>query len=298
MTIEFFIGPLIGGIIGLITNSIAIRMLFRPLKPVKIFGFTLPFTPGLIPKEKTRIAKSLGNVVAKTLVNEAVLKKGLLSKEMDDKIINWLERWIEKNRDSDQTLREILFSFTGEEQGLELTDDVKSKVIRVSYERMSGLHLGDLLSEVAVTEIVTNLQGSMFAMFINDTLINSAKVKIAEIIENLVETRGEEILENIVNTETDNLLDLKLCDLYNRYEERIPKLMEWALGTYHKIVEKNIGTMLHALDLSQLVENQINGFDVLEFEKIILDIMSKELAAIVWLGGLLGCIMGLLMSVV
>ena len=56
MDLSFFIGPIIGGIIGLITNGIAIRMLFRPLKAIKVWGLTLPFTPGLIPKEKPRIA--------------------------------------------------------------------------------------------------------------------------------------------------------------------------------------------------------------------------------------------------
>lgn len=296
MDFSFFIGPIVGAIIGLITNGIAIRMLFRPLKAVKIFGLKLPFTPGLIPKEKARIAKSLGNVVAGTLVNEEVVKKGLLSKEMDEKIINALDRWIEKKHDSEQTLREVLFSFTGEEQGLELMEKANAKIISLSYQRMTGLQLGELLSEVAVTEIVSNLQGSMFAMLINDSLIHSAKVKISELIENMIDSKGEEILENIVNTEIENLLDSKLCDLYHRYEERVPEARDWVLNTYHQVVEKNIGTALHALDLSQLVEDQINGFDVLEFEKIILEIMSKELAAIVWLGGLLGGIMGLFMS--
>ncbi|WP_115028440.1 DUF445 domain-containing protein [Acetobacterium bakii] len=267
MTIELFIGPLIGGIIGLITNGIAIRMLFRPLKAIKLLGFTLPFTPGLIPKEKNRIAKSLGNVVAGTLVNEAVVKKGLLSQEMDEKITRALNTWIEKNHDSEQTLREILFSFTGEEQGLDLLDKTTTKITSLSYERMNNLQLGNVLSEVAVVEIVSNLQGSMFAMLINDSLIHSAKVKIAEIIDHLIESRGEEILENIVNTETESLLDSKLCDLYNRYEAKLPEATQWVLSTYHQVVEKNIGTMLHALDLSQLVEDQINGFDVLEFEK-------------------------------
>lgn len=298
MNFIFFIGPIVGAIIGLITNGIAIRMLFRPLKAVRIFGFNLPFTPGLIPKEKPRIAKSLGKVVAHTLVNEEVVKKGLLSQKMDNKIINAMDQWIEKNRNSDQTLQEILLTLTGEEPGLNLISDVKSKVTRLSYGRMSNLQLGELLSEVAVVEIVSNLQGSMFAMLINDGLINSAKVKIADIIDHLIESKGEDILQSIIDTEADNLLESRLCDLYSQYEDRIPKATQWILNAYHEVVEKNIGTMLHALDLSQLVEDQINGFDVLEFEKIIFEIMRKELNAIVWLGGLLGGIMGLFMSFV
>jgi len=298
MDFNFFIGPIVGAIIGLITNGIAIRMLFRPLKAVRIFGFNLPFTPGLIPKEKPRIAKSLGKVVAYTLVNEEVVKKGLLSQEMDNKIINAMDQWIEKNRNSDQTLQEILLNFTGEEPGLNLISDVKSKVTRLSYGRMINLQLGELLSEVAVVEIVSNLQGSMFAILINDGLIKSAKVKIADIIDHLIESKGEDILQSIVDSEADNLLESRLCDLYSQYEGRIPRATQWILNAYHEVVEKNIGTMLHALDLSQLVEDQINSFDVLEFEKIIFEIMRKELNAIVWLGGLLGGIMGLFMSFV
>lgn len=35
-------GPVIGSIIGYGTNYIAVKMLFRPLKPVKIGNYTLP----------------------------------------------------------------------------------------------------------------------------------------------------------------------------------------------------------------------------------------------------------------
>ena len=67
--------PLIGAVIGYITNDIAIRMLFRPRRAKYIFGFRLPFTPGLIPKEKARIAASIGEAVSKNLMNREVLEK-------------------------------------------------------------------------------------------------------------------------------------------------------------------------------------------------------------------------------
>jgi|LGVF01.2.fsa_nt_gb uncharacterized membrane protein YheB (UPF0754 family) len=298
MNISFLIGPIIGGIIGLITNGIAIRMLFRPLKPVMIFGHQLPFTPGLIPKEKPRIAKSLGNVVANTLVNETVIKKGLLSPEMDHKISLALEKRIDSKKNSDETLRDFLYSFTGEDEGQALTIKTQSKITKLSYGRVSKLQLGERLSEVAIVEMVENLQGSMFSMLINDSLIASAKIKIAEIIDHIVVSKGEEIIEGIIATETTSILDQKLSDLYNQYKHRLPEAQAWLLTTYHNLIEKNSGTVVRALNIAQLVEEQINSFDILTFEKIILDIMSKELKAIVWLGGLLGCIMGLVMTLI
>jgi uncharacterized membrane protein YheB (UPF0754 family) len=298
MDYTFFIGPILGGIIGLITNGIAIRMLFRPLKAIRVFGLTLPFTPGLIPKEKERIAKSLGDVVANNLLHQEVIKNGLLSREMDDKIALAVNDLITKKSTSEETLRELFYSFCGDERGALMITDVTNKMVGFSYQRMVKMELGPLLSEIAVTEIVNNLQGSMFAMLINENLINSAKLKMSEIIEAMVVDKGEGILTSIFEKESQNLLDKRLCDLYHEYQDRIPEFVAWIISTYHQLIDKNIGNLIHALNLSKLVEDQINGYDVLTFEKLILAIMRKELNAIVWLGGLLGCIMGLVMSFV
>ena len=53
---RFIVAPLVGGVIGYITNDLAIRMLFRPRKAVFIGRFHVPFTPGLIPAQQGRIA--------------------------------------------------------------------------------------------------------------------------------------------------------------------------------------------------------------------------------------------------
>ena len=67
--LSIIIPPVIGAIIGYITNWLAVKMLFRPLKPVKIGKFKLPFTPGLIPKSKPRLAKALGSTISTNLLN-------------------------------------------------------------------------------------------------------------------------------------------------------------------------------------------------------------------------------------
>ncbi len=71
-----------GAVIGYITNWLAIKMLFRPREAKYIFGMKLPFTPGLIPKEKSRIANKVGETVGTHLLNSDSLSKAL----KDDKI--------------------------------------------------------------------------------------------------------------------------------------------------------------------------------------------------------------------
>ncbi len=78
----YIIGALIGAVIGYITNWLAIKMLFRPREAKYIFGMKLPFTPGLIPKEKSRIANKVGETVGTHLLNSDSLSKAL----KDDKI--------------------------------------------------------------------------------------------------------------------------------------------------------------------------------------------------------------------
>lgn len=79
---SYIIPPLVGGIIGYVTNDIAIRMLFRPHTAKHIMGWRVPFTPGIIPKEKGRIAEAVGTVISDNLMSQEVLEKYLLSDNM------------------------------------------------------------------------------------------------------------------------------------------------------------------------------------------------------------------------
>ena len=73
----FSIPPIAGAIIGYVTNAIAIKMLFRPLKAIYIFGFKLPFTPGILPRQRKRLALSIGAMVERELLTAEVLRSRL-----------------------------------------------------------------------------------------------------------------------------------------------------------------------------------------------------------------------------
>ncbi|MBU0936038.1 MAG: DUF445 family protein [Spirochaetes bacterium] len=73
--------PLVGAVIGLFTNWLAIKMLFRPRYEKRIFGHRLPFTPGILPRERQRLAASLGDTAAGDLLTEEVLSTRIMSAE-------------------------------------------------------------------------------------------------------------------------------------------------------------------------------------------------------------------------
>ncbi len=60
--------PVIGAFIGYLTNKIAIRMLFRPLRAWHVFGFRVPMTPGVIPSRRELLADNIGEMVGRHLL--------------------------------------------------------------------------------------------------------------------------------------------------------------------------------------------------------------------------------------
>lgn len=105
---KILIPVFVGAIIGYCTNWLAIKMLFKPLEEKKILGIKIPFTPGLIPKERYRIAKSVGEVVGENLLSREKIA-GILSSEATRLKINKLFlRKIEENKNNNRTLNSII----------------------------------------------------------------------------------------------------------------------------------------------------------------------------------------------
>lgn len=85
--------PVAGGIIGYFTNDLAIKMLFRPYRPLYAFGQQLPFTPGLIPSNQGRLAKRVADTIMGSLLTPEELQRlaqRLLQTERMQGAIRWL----------------------------------------------------------------------------------------------------------------------------------------------------------------------------------------------------------------
>jgi uncharacterized membrane protein YheB (UPF0754 family) len=105
--------PVAGAIIGYFTNDIAIKMLFRPYKPIYIGKRQLPFTPGLIPRNQERLAKRIADTIMGSLLTPGELQKlaqRLLQTERVQGAILWLLRLAldQVKLDSEQKTAKVL----------------------------------------------------------------------------------------------------------------------------------------------------------------------------------------------
>lgn len=98
--LPLLIPPLLGAVIGYVTNYIAIRMLFRPLRAWRIIGLRVPLTPGIIPAKRGELALKMGEMVGDHLltaedVGSAFSKKSIrreLRLAVTDKLASLLDQ--------------------------------------------------------------------------------------------------------------------------------------------------------------------------------------------------------------
>ena len=113
---EMIMAPLVGGVIGYITNDLAIKMLFRPRKAIYIGKWHIPFTPGLIPKQKERIAISIGSVVSKQLLNAETIKKTIVSETTLQAIRDKINSLLENVKEDQRSIEEVLEGYVEKEK--------------------------------------------------------------------------------------------------------------------------------------------------------------------------------------
>jgi uncharacterized membrane protein YheB (UPF0754 family) len=84
--------PIVSALIGYVTNYIAVAMLFRPHKPVRLLGLRLQ---GLVPRRQKEIAQSLGAMIERDLFSHADIQQALKSAETSDEASAFLSEQID-----------------------------------------------------------------------------------------------------------------------------------------------------------------------------------------------------------
>ena len=292
MTLQNLSGPIIGAVIGYCTNYIAVKMLFYPRNEVKVWGHKVPFTPGAIPKGKPRLAKSVGNIVANTLLTEEDIKQKILSPETEeavvDKIMDELSKKIyvgmgricsnyEEYGDLKANLSDAF------------TDQIMESIGKIDFKNTIATEAGRIIKE--------KVNGTMLAMFLSNEMLDSFIQPVGIELENYIAENGRDFVQKEVNEKImvfEQKSILNLCEDMNVEEERIRTAVR---SIYHKASENAVNGVLKNIDISAMIEDKINEMKTEELEKVVLAVMKKELDTIVNLGALIGFILGSLNTI-
>ncbi len=321
MGISFVVAPLVGGVIGYITNDIAIRMLFRPHKAKYVCGMHVPFTPGIIPKEKGRIADAVGEAISENLMNEDVLNRYLLSAEMVAKLRTAAETFLETQRRNGETARQFLRHYLAEEEITTISKDIAEGISKQTYEKLADSEVGEQVAHIVIDHVGRKLSmegaakellaglggvsgglGRIAAGLFGNNIVTTflgllrepAEHFLAKNINQMLRDKGEEIVSKMIGDEVDGFLDKPVCTLLEGHEEQLEQAVNATESVYRNIITEHLPKILESIDISKIIRERINEMDMNEAEAIILEVLDKELKAIVWLGALLGTIMGCL----
>ena len=295
--LSYLLGPVTGGIIGYFTNWLAIKMMFRPHQKKYIFEIKIPFTPGLIPKERGRIAEAVGTSISENLMNKEVLEKNLLSKDMLTKIGEGYDTFIAKQRVNTEALRAFLGHFLSAEDLSKIQSDAGGELAAQIHSRLADSNLGSMLAHAAVEHAISKMGNSLLGIAFNAEqflilLQEPAEHLLSKQINLIIHNNSEEIVTNLIGQESDKLLDTPVCDLLRDHDEQLAQLRAILLDGYRQVISVHLPQILSTIDISRIVRDRINEMDIEEGERIILDVMGKELRAIVWLGAFLGGFIG------
>jgi len=167
MTGWVWMTPVIGALIGWLTNFLAIKMLFRPRQPKLIFGFPLQ---GVIPRRQRDLALKIGEVVEEELLKSEDILNAIDTEELRGHLATVIGTRL------DRFLREKLFR--GE----------------FLYEKVLSREAVQRVKRALITELV-----SLFPLEVEAAIKQLVeKVDIRKIVADRVEQFDFDRLENIV----------------------------------------------------------------------------------------------------
>jgi uncharacterized membrane protein YheB (UPF0754 family) len=259
----WLVPPLVGAGIGFLTNVLAIKMLFRPLRAYHIGPFRLPFTPGILPRERAVLAKSIGLMVARELLTPEIIRNRLNQADAQQFLKESATKLTEKINDNYPTLCACFVRFLQK-------PEIHRELQAFGHRFLSG-----------VMQKLNPVQ-KFFASIANYD--QKLAEKMPEIIDDLIENIG-----GFLSGEQVRVRFLVLVETELGTAERAEKLVA--------ILDDAIPGMLRKFDIAGLVENRVNSLPMERVERIVLDVMADKFKWIDIFGAILGFLIGVFQAV-
>jgi uncharacterized membrane-anchored protein YjiN (DUF445 family) len=246
----------ISGLIGFLTNWIAITMLFRPLNPRPVFG------QGLIPAQKVIIAEKLANAVNKNLINTSLIRERLLNSGVLTQILDSAESSISELAE-DPNFREYLYQT--------VSDGIRGVL---SDTQIRGQLANRILLEFEQSMYDKGLERLAFKAY--------------------RQLRGNEAAE--ILSRTLEQVPIILYDHRHNFDELIeglPFRIKHKRTDLELYIWTTLENLINHIDVKSIVEQNLNNYDEGRLEKLIKDSTFEQLDYIKYLGAVLGILGGL-----
>ncbi|KQU16930.1 hypothetical protein ASG65_08415 [Bacillus sp. Leaf13] len=142
----------VGAVIGGFTNLLAIRMLFRPYKPIYIFGKQLPLTPGLIPKRQDELASQLGKLVVEHLITPESIQSKVINDASIQNMKIFVQAEVKKALSTEKSTAQLLDQLGMKSSSFSLEQQLQTFVLG-KYETWLDENSGKSLQDIVPLHI-------------------------------------------------------------------------------------------------------------------------------------------------
>ena len=284
----YLLPPLVGAVIGYFTNYIAVKMLFRPRKPVYLFGHQLPLTPGAIPKGKARLAKSAGKIVQNELFTREDISGRLLTEEVEKPLIDKVMSIL------DSDIRDTGSIMTGSTEKYDKLEDNFTELLSLKItDAIKRMDIPGTIHKEGKAELLDHVLNSKFlSLVVTDKMIDRVMDAVSDKMEEFIDAKAPEMISEITTSRIHDLGErtpLYVLELAGYDPEFVRNKITEA---YRESVVNAVNSALRRIDVAKVVEDKINSMSVEELEKGVLTVMKTELKLIVDLGALIGLVIG------
>ncbi|MEX3615070.1 DUF445 domain-containing protein [Paenibacillus glucanolyticus] len=223
----------------------------------------------------------------------------------------WSEETIEgwSRAATDMVLKELGSTLLSAKGQLMLSDVASSLIDKAGgfLGTMASIFVDeDKLIQKLTPMLIQQLEGDQVRKTITDIISGKLSyygdMPLGEVIEHATGEPGLTWIERTLDDKLpwakwiQQIENLRVADVIGTrmpaIEAALPGLLDKALG----FLERGVPVVMKAVNLPQLVQEQVQKFPVERLEEVILSVSGREFRAITWLGVLLGGMIGLFQS--
>ncbi len=152
MDLRLLLPPLIGCVIGWLTNYVAIKLLFRPHMPVEVFGYKIQ---GLIPKRRKEIAGSIARSIERELLSSEDIAATLSDIDWKQEIEKSIEEMVDHRFATNKFKGLPIVGLVSENLKYHIKYIITREVVTHLDKKKNGI-VNRFKDRVDVRELVTN----------------------------------------------------------------------------------------------------------------------------------------------
>ncbi|MFO7761285.1 MAG: DUF445 family protein [Thermodesulfobacteriota bacterium] len=285
--LQYIAPPVLGAFIGYMTNYVAIRMLFRPLRPWRVFGLKIPLTPGVIPAKRRLLAINIGEMVGEHLLTSKDVGRALNSREFQRKLSRLIDSKLESLLKRDlgsinqlipddfksiyrANIRILRLRLGNRLHSYLDSEDFAARIAQLVEENSSRLFAQKLnhafseeKREVFFSIFEKTVSGLLASPAIQEAMVDTIKQQITEFLEDrksiadLISTELLTVILDRLEDETSPLL-AQLAELLNKpgIQEKISETIAEAAGRFTSSLGP-FGAMLGSIITPETISEKI-----------------------------------------